>query len=230
MTEHLLSRRRMLTLTLAGALTLPAVGARADEASNDAASIIDKSTATIRSLLRDPEFSELPRYIEAARAVVIFPQLIKGGFILGGEGGYGVLLVRGADRSWSAPAFFALAAGSIGLQIGGQVSEVVLTVMNDGALDSILNRKVKFGADVSVAVGPIGKGLEASTTANLKDDVYAFSRAVGLFGGGSLEGAGLFERNTLNSAYYGAGATARSIVIERRYFNSEADPLRTALP
>ncbi|HSR71739.1 MAG TPA: lipid-binding SYLF domain-containing protein, partial [Kiloniellales bacterium] len=152
------------------------------------------------------------------------------GFIVGAEGGSGVLLVRGSDGSWSPPAFYTLAAGSIGLQIGGQVSEVVFTLMNDGAVNAMLKNEVKLGADASVAIGPIGAGVEASTTTNLREDIIAFSRAVGLFAGGAFEGAKLISRENWNAEYYGAAASPKAIVVDRKFFNPQADKLRQALP
>ena len=136
---------------------------------------------------------------------------------------------RAMDGTWSNPAFYTLAAGSIGLQIGGEVSEVVFTLMNDGAVQSIIDNEVKLGADVSVAVGPLGRGLEASTTTNFDADIYAFSRTVGLFGGGAFEGAKLFERESYNNGYYANGATPRAITIERKFNNPQSSELRKAL-
>jgi lipid-binding SYLF domain-containing protein len=168
--------------------------------------------------------------VTQARGLLIVPELFKAGFIVGAEAGSGVFMVRGSDGTWSAPAFYTLAAGSIGLQIGGQVAEVVFTVMNEGAVEALLRNEIKLGADLSVSVGLIGKGLEASTTTNLSADVFAFSKNVGAFGGGSLEGAKLFARHKLNEAYYGPGATPRGIVIERSFFNPGSEKLRKAAP
>jgi lipid-binding SYLF domain-containing protein len=160
---------------------------------------------------------------------MIFPELVKGGFIIGGEGGSGVLVVRDSTRGWSYPAFYTLAAGSLGLQIGGQVSEVVLTVMSDKALDAVIDNQMKLGGDVSMAAGPLGKGVEASTTTNLEADVYSFAKTAGLFGGVSLEGAGILKRDSWNANYYGSGATPYAILIERRFSNPNAQPLLDAL-
>ncbi len=102
--------------------------------------------------------------------------------------------------------------------------------MNDGAVNAILDDSFKLGADASIAVGPLGKGVEASTTTNLSDDIYAFSRAVGLFGGGALEGAAILNRKSWNEIYYAEGADPREIVIERRFCNPHADRLRVSLP
>ena len=210
------------------ALSLAAI--RPAGAASESEQLVDKSRLTIEALLSDPEMPELQNYIKTARGVLIFPQLIKGGFIIGGEGGSGVFLVKSKDSTWSPPAFYTLAAGSIGLQIGGQVSQVVLTVMNDGAVDAVLKSQFKLGADVSIAVGPIGKGVEASTTTNLGLDIYAFSKTMGLFGGGALEGAAIIKRETWNAEYYGGQPTPRDIVIGRKVANPKADKLRAALP
>jgi len=192
--------------------------------------LVEESRFTVERLLTDPDRPEILPVVEKARGVLIIPELFKGGFIFGAEGGSGVLLVRGSDGSWSSPAFYTLAAGSFGLQAGAQVSETIFALMNDGAINAFMSNEFKLGADASVAVGPLGAGIEASTTTNLDKDIYAFSRASGLFGGGSLEGAKIINRQDLNDAYYGAVATARDIVIERKFFNRGADALRKALP
>jgi lipid-binding SYLF domain-containing protein len=140
-----------------------------------------------------------------------------------------VLLVRDDKLGWSYPAFYTLAAGSLGLQIGGEVSEVVLTIMSEKALDAVIDNQMKFGGDVSIAAGPLGKGLEAATTTNLDSDVYSFAKTSGLFGGLSLEGAGVLKRDSWNTAYYGAGATPYAILIQRRFTNPNAQPLRDAM-
>jgi lipid-binding SYLF domain-containing protein len=190
----------MLLAALATILTAIRPAAAAGEPER----LVEKSKITLDELLQDPGFSELSGYIGQAKGVLIFPQLIKGGFIVGGEGGSGVFLVKGADGSWSAPAFYTLAAGSIGLQIGGQVSQVVFTVMNDGAVESILKT-------------------------NLRLDIYAFSKAAGAFGGGAFEGAGILEREAWNEEYYDLKVSPRDIVINRKVFNASADPLRETL-
>lgn len=197
----------------------------------DAADLVDRARVTLESMLRDPQQQEMRRYLEAGSGVIIFPQLVRGGFIIGAEGGSGVLLARGADNSWGPPAFVRLTAGSIGLQIGGQVSEAVLVIMNDGALDAVLQQQFSFGGDLSVAIGPVGQGVRAGSTANLGGDIIAFSRNQGLFGGGSLEGGAVTARNGLNAAYYDApDATPMAIAVERRYHNAGADALRQILP
>jgi len=121
-------------IALLGLLTVQPLQA---QAASEAQELVDKTRLTVEKLLADPDFAELRPYVERAHAVLVIPQLIKGGFIIGGEGGSGTLLAKGTDGTWSSPAFYTLAAGSIGLQIGGQVSEVIFTVMNEGALNAM---------------------------------------------------------------------------------------------
>ena len=106
----------------------------------------------------------------------------------------------------------------------------MFTIMNDGAIKAIIDNQFKLGADASVAVGPIGKGVGASTTSNFSDDIYAFSKSMGLFGGGVLEGAAIVKRTSWNELYYAAGADPQKILLDRMYFNPHADRLRASLP
>ena len=211
------------------ALLLGVVDAPPAAALSGQQELIDKSRITFDKLITHEEFTELPNYVRQAKALLIFPSLIKGGFIIGGEGGTGVLVVRDQARGWSDPAFYTLAAGSLGLQIGGQVSEVVFTIMSENALNAVLDNQMKFGGDVSIAAGPLGKTLEASTTTNLEADVYSFGKTAGLFGGVSFEGAGILKRDSWNEGYYGAGATPYAIVVERKFTNPNTQALRDAL-
>jgi len=204
--------------------------AKAGSAQGDQARLVERARLTLEQLTSDPEFDDLNRYLKNAEAVLIVPQLIKGGFIVGGEGGSAVLLARAQDGTWSPPAFYTLGAASIGLQIGGQVSQVVFTIMNRDALAQVLDTQIKVGADASIAVGPIGKGLEASTTGNFGADIYAFAKTEGLFGGGAFEGALIKARASYNEAYYGRAATPREIVLQGTVSNPQADGLRRALP
>ena len=219
--------RRML---LAAAAVTPAAAfsARLARALTPQQELIEKSRLTFEKLITSVEFGELAGYTKNAKGIMIFPELYKGGFILGAEGGRGVLAARGAG-GWSQPAFYTLAAGSLGLQIGGQVSEVVLTIMSDQALSSVIGDQLKFGGDMSIAVGPIGKGIGADTTTNFQADVYSFAKTAGLFGGVSFEGAGIIKKDDWNAAYYGQGATPRGIVMEGKFKNPNTQALLKSL-
>lgn len=191
--------------------------------------LVDKSRITFEKLIGSLEFGELPGYLKRAKAVMIFPDIFKAGFVIGGEGGNGVLMVRDPNRGWSQPAFYTLAAGSVGLQIGGQSSETIFTIMSDKALQAVLNDQMKFGGDMSIAAGPIGKGIGANTTTNLDADVYTFAKTAGLFGGVSFNGAGILRKNDWNAVYYGAGTLPQHIVIDRKVSNPNTKDLVNAL-
>ncbi len=225
--------RREFVLTAAALLAVTLVGTAlpgAARAETESEALVTEARLTVDRLMADKDFFELPKFIKGAKGIYIIPQLVKGGFIIGAEGGTGVFLARGTDGSWSPPAFYTLGAGSIGLQIGGEVKEVVFVLMSDKAVDAMLSSEFKLGADASISVGPIGRGVEASRTTDFTSDIYAFSKSVGLFGGGALEGAKIFERTSLNHEYYAVGATPKNIVINRKFTNTQADSLRELLP
>jgi len=217
----------LLVLTLGLVLTLVVSAARAE---NEPEALVTEARLTVDRLMADKDFFELPKFIKGAKGIYIVPQLVKGSFIIGAEGGTGVFLARGTDGTWSSPAFYTLGAGSLGLQIGGEVKEVVFVLMSDKAVDAMLSSEFKLGADASITVGPLGRGVEASRSTDFTSDIYAFSKSVGLFGGGSLEGAKIFTRTSLNEICYAAGAPPKSIVIDRKFTNVQADSLRQLLP
>lgn len=220
-------RRFPPALALAAALLLGGcMGVQTVPASQ---ALVDGATATVRALKNRKTLKEFPPMLKQAAGVAIFPALYKGGFLFGVEGGNGVLLARKPDGSWGYPAFYTLAAGSFGMQMGAQKSEVVLIIRNPGALKAILRHQGKLVADVGIAVGWTGAGVEGGVTSNLGLDVVAFSNNVGLFGGVSLEGAALIRRNDLNQQYYGAGATPEKIVLAGQLGNPQADGLRREL-
>lgn len=191
--------------------------------------VVDRARITASSMLTHPDYREAQAQMRRAKGVIIIPSLVKGGFIIGGEGGSGVLMVRGRDGSWSSPSFITMAAGSIGLQIGVQTAEVLFLIMTDRGLQSVMKDEFKVGADASVAVGPIGAGVEAGTTANLRADILSFSRAQGLFGGVSFEGSLIKPRASWNERYYGRPVSVRDIVIDRTVSAPGADALRRAV-
>ena len=225
----------MMTMSRRLFLALPAAAAAAGIvrpafAMSDAQQLVEKARLAFLDMITDDNYKEMRDYVKQSRALVIFPELIKGAFIIGAEGGSGVLVTRGpAGQGWSYPAFYTLASGSLGLQIGGQSSELVLTVMSEKALTSLINDQFKVGGNVDVAVGPVGKGLSASTTTNFSSDAYSFAKTQGAYVGMSLDGAGILSRQSRDEEYYGKGATSTGIVIQRKFANKNADVLRDAL-
>ena len=202
---------------------------RSAHALSDQQELIERSRLTFLKLIDHPDFPELKQYIHHAKAILIVPSLIKGGFFIGGEGGSGVLIARSKQGGWSYPAFYTLGGGSIGLQFGGQVGEVVFTIMTEDGLRAVLSNQLKLGADASIAVGPIGKGVEASTTTNFSSDIYQFAKTEGLFGGGALKGALVYRRDDWNQGFYGRAVTPQQIVLNNEVSNPRADALRQVL-
>lgn len=192
--------------------------------------LVDLARIAVEKLRADPNLPTFPVLLANAKAVVVVPELVKMGFFIGGEGGLGVLLVRHPESGeWSSPAFYTMAAASIGIQFGAQVSRVMFLIMTDGGLSAMMSDKLTLGADASVAAGPVGAGIEVGTTFNAEIDIYSFSHTKGLFGGLSFEGAALIPDDDANEAYYGEPVTARAIVILGQVENDEADGLRAAL-
>lgn len=217
-------------LALVAALFVAAPVSAQSSNALDAEEIIEKARFTVQRVASERELEQnIPRLLSRAKGVMIFPQLLKGAFLIGGEGGSGVLLTRDEQGNWSHPAFYTLGAISFGLQLGGQASEAVLIIMTDKALQAIIDNQVKLGGDISAAAGPVGVGLAAGTTTNLGVDVYTYSTNKGLFLGASLEGAVVARREDWNKALYGPDATVRGIVIDRRFGDRRADALRETL-
>jgi lipid-binding SYLF domain-containing protein len=188
--------------------------------------LVDKARFTLENFLADPDMQWFREHLKEARGILIVPQFIKGAFFVGGSGGSGVLIVRDEKTNeWSYPAFFTLGGASFGLQFGGQASEVVLLVMTQKGVDSLMSTTLKLGADASVAVGPIGRGIEGSTAPNMSADLLSFSKAKGLFAGISLEGAAVAARDALNTSYYKAPTKTLDILVRRSVTNPQADPL-----
>jgi len=177
--------------------------------------MVDRARMSFQSMMTDNQYPGLVDLATRAKAIIIVPNLLRAAFFFGGRGGNAVMLVRNEDGKWSPPAFYTLGGISWGLQIGGQTSELVLAVMTEKGLNAIINREVTLGADAGVAVGELGKGVNASTGMDTKADMYAFARSEGLFVGVSLEGSVIAPRETWNQQLYGQEATPESILIDR---------------
>jgi lipid-binding SYLF domain-containing protein len=205
------------------------LGAGTARAASDAEILVDKAKAAVDSVLSEPNFSAARARVENSWGVLVVPQLVKAGFVLGGEGGMGVLLAQNPRGNWSSPAFYTVAAGSIGLQIGVQSQEVLFIVTTEKGFNALLSSQVKLGGDVSVAAGPLGAGMEASTLGSPAADILAYAKSVGLFGGVSLEGALISPSDSYDESYYGKKVSPREILVERSVANPQADALKAAL-
>ena len=201
---------------------LPARAADKEEAQ----AIVDKARITFSSFARDKNYSYLNDHLKDVKGLLIFPQVLKAGFILGGSGGTGVLTARDSKTgNWSEPAFYTIGSVSFGLQIGGEAAEVIMMIMSQRAVDSLLTTSVKLGGDTSIALGPVGTGAKGAITA----DIISFARSKGIYAGLNLEGSVVKVRNGLNEAYYGKEVDPAEIIIKQDVSNKGSTRLRAAL-
>jgi len=174
-----------------------------------------KAADVFREIMSVPE-KEIPRDIlDKAECVAVFPDVIKAGFVVGGRGGRGVASCRTAT-GWSAPAYFNLGGGSIGLQIGAQSTDFVLLFMNRDGMNSLLSDKFELGADASIAAGPVGRQAGASTDLKLDAKILSYSRSKGLFAGLELKGVVIKPDKGDMRDVYGEGVTAREALKENK--------------
>lgn len=158
-----------------------------------------------------PESAIPDKLLDEARAIVVVPDMLKIGFVVGGRSGHGLMSVKTPDNTWSNPVFVKLTGGSIGFQAGVQSADVVLVFRNDRSLESIVNGKVTLGADAGVAAGPVGRNASAATDGQLKAEIWSWSRARGLFAGVAIDGAVLSIDYPANEAVYGQDTTPRMV-------------------
>jgi lipid-binding SYLF domain-containing protein len=176
---------------------------------------LENAGVVMQEVLNVPE--NIPQSVmDKAECVIVFPSVLKGAFIVGGSYGRGAMVCRTGEHfrgPWGSPAMYALEGGSVGFQIGGEATDLVLLVMNDRGANSILDSQVKLGGDASVAAGPVGRDASADTDAYMRAEVLSYSRSRGLFAGISLEGASLRPDNDATADVYGRKLTAREIVM-----------------
>jgi lipid-binding SYLF domain-containing protein len=153
--------------------------------------------------------------LEKSECVVVIPSVKKLAFGVGADYGRGAMVCRTGEKfrgPWGAPAMYALEGGSVGFQIGGEATDLILLVMNDRGMESILSSKVKLGADASVAGGPKGRDASASTDAWMRAEILSYSRSRGAFAGISLEGSTLRPDDDASELVYGHAINAKDIV------------------
>jgi lipid-binding SYLF domain-containing protein len=175
----------------------------------EAASQSEKAARVFDEIMGTREKSIPQDLLDKAEAVAVFPGVLKGGLIVGGRGGSGVISRRVTD-GWSAPAFFDLGGGSVGLQIGVASTDYILLFMNEHAVDSLLSDKFEIGGEGSAAAGPVGRSASASTDLKLNAQILSYSRSKGAFAGLELKGVVIKPDNEDNAQVY--GMTARDIL------------------
>lgn len=220
--------RRLAIFALA-ALGL-ALGPRDARAQAEEQALVDRATLALGEVFALGDMTDDARsLLGRSRAAMVCPRVFRAGFIIGGTGGDCVLVARDGSGSWSSPAFFTMGGGSVGFQAGVQDAQVVMLIMNDRALNAMLDSQFKFGADAGVALGTLGRGISGSTTAAVGADIVTIARARGLFAGISLDGNLISERSRSMRAYFGRDVSPRQVVVGMEAHNPGSDPLRAAL-
>lgn len=198
----------------------------ADSPADNPVALVTDSVTTLQDLATDSQMGTFRQYLKSAKGVLIIPLLVKAGFIVGIEGGNGVLMLRDAKSGrWNGPAFYSLGSGSVGLQIGAQVSKVVLLIMTRHGVNSLFNTSFKLGADASIAAGPVGGGVGTDIPA----DIISFGRSKGAFAGVSLSGGLVSPANELNRRYYGHTINLETLLNSGKPDRLQADRLRSEL-
>ena len=203
--------KRILAVAMSMSLALPLFGQAKEQQR------IKDSAQVLREILATPDKGIPKDLLDKADCVVVYPSVKKAAFVVGGSYGRGIITCRsGVNFSgpWSAPAMFALEGASFGFQIGGQATDFVLLVMNQGGANSVMSSKVKLGADASIAAGPVGRNSSAETDVVLKAQILSWSRARGVFAGISLAGSTMRSDDDANKNLYGQELTAKQIVRE----------------
>ncbi len=179
--------------------------------------LVEESGRVLDEIQRMPDQSIPEDLLKSCEAIAIFPSTLSGGFVIGGQYGQGIIMVRDDARTgWQPPAIFTIVGGSFGWQIGGQASDIVLLIMSRRSVDGILQGKFKLGADAAVSAGPVGRDAQASTDIQLKGGILSYSRSRGLFAGIKLEGAVIAEHWDGDNALYGGGYSAREIMLKHK--------------
>lgn len=194
----------------------------APKTQEDVRATADAAEASLIRFLRDPDMTWLQQNRHRAKAVLVCPNILQAGFVVGGAGGRCLVLAGGgAAPGWNGPAFYTMAIGSVGLQAGAQASEMIALILTDKAVASLLSTSFKLGGDVSVAAGPVGAGTGAPVTA----DMVSFVRSKGLYGGLNIDGSVISIDEASNQAFYGRPATPTDILVK----GSVRSPLSASL-
>lgn len=172
---------------------------------------LQNATRVLDEIMQSPDRAVPRRLLEDAYAIAVIPDVVKAGLLIGGRRGRGVVSVRTPDGTWSHPSFLTLTGGSIGFQAGVQSTDVILVFRSARGVDSIVNGKFTLGADAAVAAGPVGRNAQASTDADLRAEIYSYSRSRGLFAGVALDGAVLSIDHRANQSSYGRNITPRAV-------------------
>jgi lipid-binding SYLF domain-containing protein len=205
--EHQKRKFAVAVVLLALTLALPLAQSQDDreEKTKEAASQSAKAAKVFDAIMKTPDKAIPRELLEHAKAIAVFPQVIKAAFFIGGEGGRGVVSRR-TSKGWSDPVFFRAGGGSVGPQVGASATDIVLLFMNDEAVGGLMKDKFELGAEAAVAGGPVGREASAGTDALMNAEILSYSRSRGLFAGVNLKGVVIRPEDDLNLSVYNKSA------------------------
>ena len=204
--------RSVRALIAVAAIGLGGVTVAAQQAESDR---VAESAKVLEEVLNVKDNNIPKAILDKAKAIVVIPSTVKGAFVVGAQRGKGVISAR-VDSQWSAPAFITLTGGSIGLQVGGQATDIVLVVMNERGLNNLMQNSFKIGGSISVAAGPLGREAEGATDARFQAEILSYSRSRGVFAGVSIAGSTIRADRDANEKIYGIAYNTRQIVLEKK--------------
>jgi SH3 domain-containing YSC84-like protein 1 len=201
-----------MRLLIVGILALTPLLAK-DNKTSEPVKRLDEAAAVFTEIMATPDKGIPQELLETANCIVIVPGLKTAGFIVGGKFGKGYLSCRAkSGTGWSAPGTVRIEGGSVGFQIGGSETDLIMLVMNERGVDKLLSSKFTLGGEASVAAGPVGRTATAQTDAQMHAEILSWSRSQGLFAGLALEGATLRQDLDDNGTLYGKKLENRQIV------------------
>jgi len=214
--------RASVPMLLAAMVALPVL---ANDEKDDAREKLQKAEAVLRSSLDAPDKGIPQDLLDKAECVGVFPDVTKGAFIVGGQGGKGVFTCRDSSGKMGAPAFYTIGGGSVGWQFGGQQTDLILLVMNKDGMKHLLDDKFTLGGEASATAGPVGRTGKAATDAELKAGILSWSRSQGAFLGAALDGSVVKPDKSRNEDVYGKSVSAKAILLDH-----SVQPTADAMP
>ena len=175
------------------------------------------SQMILEEIQKSPDQQIPMNLMSKAKAIIVFPTMLKAGFFVGARYGKGIASVRTEETGeWGPPAFLYTTGGSFGFQFGAQAIDLILLVMSQRGLEGLLNEQFTLGGDIAISVGPVGRHAEASADILMQGEIYSYSRSKGLFGGVSLKGTIITSDSDANLAYYGHPYTSEDILLTKQ--------------
>ena len=207
-------RKVSIVMSLVLLLTL-SVGASSGLDKKDTKTL-QEAVPVLNALTSAPDKGIPQELLAKADCILIFPNVAKGAFIVGGKAGKGVASCRMPNGSMSAPAFYEIGGASVGFQIGGQTADVVLLIMNEGGVSHLLSDKFTLGGEATATAGPVGRTAQASTDAQMHAQILSWSRSQGLFLGAALDGSVVKPDKEANESLYGRPISGREILMDSK--------------